>query len=83
MMLRPTVAELTNDKVNRYSLVIATAKCARHVTELNYNRAEEAKQRAESVSMPIHDYGATLNEEKAVSVAVNKLATGEYKIITD
>ena len=27
MMLKPTVQEMTNSKVNRYKLVIATAKC--------------------------------------------------------
>lgn len=83
MMLYPTVAQLTNEKVNRYSLVIAAAKCARHVTELNYNRAEAAKQRSESVSMPMYDLDNTVNDEKAVSVAVRKLYTGEYKIVTE
>ena len=33
MMLYPTVQDLTNDKVNRYKLVIATAKCARHIID--------------------------------------------------
>ena len=32
-MLYPSIQKLTNDKVNRYMLVMAAAKCARHITQ--------------------------------------------------
>ena len=32
-MLHPTIDELTKDKYNRYELALATAKCARLVTD--------------------------------------------------
>ncbi len=86
MMLYPNVQDLTNDKVNRYKLVIATAKCARHlIDKSNEERELEERRRLET-----DRYGKeTKNEndilltEKPVSVAVNKLYDGEYTIITD
>ena len=46
MMLKPTVQEMTNSKVNRYKLVIATAKCARHIVDkANEEREFEEKHR--------------------------------------
>ena len=44
MMLYPTVQELTNENVNRYGLVIATAKCARHIID----KANEARELEEA-----------------------------------
>ena len=32
-MLYPSIQQITKGKINRYTLVIATAKSARHVTE--------------------------------------------------
>ena len=32
-MIYPTIKELTGDKFNRYQLAIATAKCARIITD--------------------------------------------------
>lgn len=84
MMLYPTVQELTNDKVNRYKLVIATAKCARHlIDKANDERENEELHRAE-----FDRYGKetktsfeVLLTEKPVSVAVQKLYDGEYSIV--
>ena len=33
MINKPSVEAMTNDEVNRYELVIATAKCARLITD--------------------------------------------------
>lgn len=85
MMLYPTVQDLTNDKVNRYKLVIATAKCARHIID----KANE-EQAFEDVNKNDNDRffkdskaENPLLEEKPVSIAVQKLYEGEYTIITD
>lgn len=87
MMLYPTVQELTNEKVNRYALVIATAKCARHlIDKSNLKREEDEAFRFESDRF---SKDSKLSEsdilltEKPVSVAVQKLYDGEYSIVTE
>lgn len=83
MMLYPTVQELTNDKVNRYKLVIATAKCARHlIDKANDERENEELNKNEFdrySKEPKSNYELLLSE-KPVSVAVQKLYEGEYTI---
>lgn len=73
-MLYPSIQDLTNDSVNRYMLVIATAKSARYLT---YKRNQE--QYPEYVS-DMEDYD---EDEKAVSVAVNKINDGQFKIVKE
>ena len=41
-MLYPTIDELTKGKFNRYQLAIATAKCARLVTDEYVHQRTEA-----------------------------------------
>lgn len=84
MMLYPTVQELTNDKVNRYKLVIATAKCARHLID----KANDERENEEMRRNEFDRYGKetktsyeVLLTEKPVSVAVQKLYDGEYSIV--
>lgn len=84
MMLYPTVQELTNDKVNRYKLVIATAKCARHLID----KANDERENDELHKNEFDRYSKDNNKsnyelllsEKPVSVAVQKLYEGEYSI---
>lgn len=86
MMLYPTVQELTNDNVNRYKLVIATAKCARHITDkANAERELEERRRIDTDRYgkePRYDADA-INAEKPVSVAVKRLYDGEYHIVNN
>lgn len=87
MMLYPTVQQLTNEKVNRYTLVIATAKCARHlIDKSNLKRDEEDANRFEADRFS-KDQKPSENDilltEKPVSVAVQKLYDGEYTIVTE
>ena len=85
MMLYPTVQDLTNDNVNRYKLVIATAKCARHLID----KANEEKELMEVQRTEIDRFGSKeaksgydiLLTEKPVSLAVQKLYDGEYTIV--
>ena len=44
-MLYPNVQKMTNDKVNRYMLVIAAAKCARRITDQLTEEAEQAEEK--------------------------------------
>ncbi|MBE6683183.1 MAG: DNA-directed RNA polymerase subunit omega [Ruminococcaceae bacterium] len=86
MMLYPTVQDLTNDKVNRYKLVIATAKCARHlIDKANDVHEHEEMNKTENdryitSKEPKNEYELLLTE-KPVSVAVMKLYDGEYSIV--
>lgn len=88
-MIYPSIAELTQDgKINRYTLVVATAKCARIITD------EYVKQReyAEKVTMN-KDSEKSKNiaslirkeyrDEKAVKNAINGLHNGEFRILSD
>jgi len=80
------VKELTNDKINRYKLVIATAKCARHlIDKANDERANEEihKSEYERYGKETKSNYELLLSEKPVSVAVQKLYDGEYSIIVD
>ena len=77
MMLYPNVQEMTNDKINRYMLVIAAAKCARRITDKVLEEAELADEtKAETEEME-------LAGEKPVTMAIDMLSSGECKIITD
>ena len=69
-MIYPSVDELTqNNKYNRYTLVIAVAKCARMVTD-EYVAQREAAERM------------LANKETDKSLAsINRLYQGEYRIV--
>ncbi len=88
-MIHPSIAELTQDgKINRYTLVVATAKCARIITD------EYMKQRefAEKMSMNKDNEKAKnltnlirkeYRDEKAVKNAINGLYSGEFRILSE
>ena len=83
-MITPSLDSLTqNNKYNRYTLVIAVAKCARKVTDEYVAQREEAermlanKETDKSLSALIKkDY----RDEKAVRIGINRLSNGEYVI---
>ena len=78
-MINPSVDELTqHGKYNRYTLCIATAKCAREVTG-------EYLDAVENHEIDLKDTKTTypLRDEKAVGIAVGRLKNGEYKIVDD
>ena len=83
-MIYPSIEELTKGKYNRYELVIATAKCARLVTDEYLKQRETAekliadKQTDKSLSSMIkREY----RDEKAVKNAINRLYSGEFVIV--
>jgi DNA-directed RNA polymerase omega subunit len=86
MMLYPNVQDLTNDKVNRYKLVIATAKCARHLIDKandEHELDEMHKLDGDRIGKDAKSDSEILLSEKPVSIAVQKLYDGEYTIVTE
>ena len=86
MINKPSVEAMTNDELNRYELVIATAKCARIITEEYTKQREYAEKLVASkdaekgkniASMIKREY----RDEKAVKTAISGLYDGEFKII--
>ena len=86
MMLYPNVQDLTNEKVNRYKLVIATAKCARHLIDKANDEHELDEMRkldTDRFGKEVKSDSEILLTEKPVSIAVQKLYDGEYTIVTE
>ncbi len=83
-MLHPTIEELTQGKYNRYELALATAKCARLITD-EYVRQHTAAERSQTgnkeTDRPINTLiDRELRDEKAVKVAISRLYAGVYEI---
>ena len=78
-MLHPTIDELTKGKYNRYELALATAKCARIITE-EYVRQHETAERPSANSRDAGGIDKELRDEKAVKVAIGRLYNGVYEI---
>ena len=84
-MLYPTINELTKGKFNRYELSLATAKCARIVTD-EYTKQREEAEKAQTgnkeTDKPINTLlNKELRDEKAVKTAIKRLHNGEYTIV--
>ena len=85
-MIHPTIQELTYDgKFNRYELALATAKCARKITN-EYVRQRDAAEKAmtgnKDTDKPLMNMiDREYRDEKAVKLAINKLHAGEYTIV--
>ena len=84
MMIKPSIEQLTKGEINRYALVIATAKCARIVTDEYVEQRNIAdtlianKQTDKPLAALIN---SDLRNKKAVENAVQRLYSGEYKIV--
>lgn len=83
-MIYPSIDELSQDgKYNRYTLVIATAKCARIVTDEYVEQREHAeklianKETEKSLASMIR---REIRDEKAVKNALNRLNNGQFRI---
>lgn len=78
-MLYPSIQQLTGGEINRYRLVIASAKCARYVTD-KMNEEREYAEKHKDMDCPIKESFAEFEIRKPVSVALQKIACGDYKI---
>ena len=82
-MIKPSISELTKGKFNRYELVIAAAKCARRVTDEYVEqraRAERMISNHETEKPLASMIDSEYRDQKAVKIAINRLAGGRYKM---
>ena len=83
-MIYPTIKQLTDDKFNRYELVIGVAKCARIVTD-EYIEMRARAQRMIDNHETEKPLAALIDPEykdqKAVKIAIAKLESGRFKLV--
>ena len=84
-MLYPTINQLTKDEFNRYELALATAKCARVLTN-EYVEKKEAIEKSstgnkEADRNAMNALNKEYREEKAVKNAITKIHSGTFKIV--
>ena len=83
-MVFPSINQLSQGKYDKYTLVIATAKCARAITDEYVIQREYAerkianKETDKTIAAPIKK---EYRDEKAVKNAVMGLYEGKFKII--
>jgi DNA-directed RNA polymerase subunit K/omega len=84
-MLYPTINELTKGDFNRYELSLATARCARIVTDEYVKQREDAEKSQtgnKETDRPINTLiNKELRDEKAVKTAIRRIHDGEYVIV--
>ena len=84
-MIYPTITELTKEEFNRYELALATAKCARIITDEYVRQREAAEKEAADNKEAGRNLIAKINkeyrDEKAVKNAIGRIYNGEYKMI--
>lgn len=84
-MLYPTITELTKDEFNRYELALATAKCARMITDEYVKQREAAEKSATGNKEADRNLMNMINkeyrDEKAVKNAITKIHGGEYVLV--
>ncbi len=84
-MLYPTINELTRGDFNRYELSLATARCARIVTNEYVKQREDAEKAQtgnKETDKPINTLiSKELRDEKAVKTAIRRIHDGEYVIV--
>lgn len=80
-MLYPSVQQMTNERVNRYALVVATAKGARYVNEKFEKQRQELELQHDDQSKDSKSFNLESLDEKAVSIAISKIQNNEFKII--
>lgn len=85
-MVKPSLSNLMEkENVNRYALVVATAKCAREITDeyirqreyVEKNGGKDADKNAASV------INQKYRDEKAVQNAIEEIYNEDYRIVKD
>ena len=84
-MIYPTINELTKGEYNRYEIALATAKCARMITnEYTRQRVEAERQMTgnKETDKPLNTMiDKEVRDEKAVKLAIGRIYKGEYNIV--
>lgn len=85
-MIFPSITDLTKNNYNRYELVIATAKCARMITDEYVKERETAEKmiaaNKESERAIFSMIKREFRDEKAVKCAINRLYSGDFVILS-
>ena len=83
-MLYPTINDLTKGDFNRYELSLATARCARIVTDEYVKQREDAEKSQtgnKETDKPINTLiSKELRDEKAVKTAIKRFHGGRYQV---
>lgn len=83
-MISPSISDLTKGKFNRYELVVATAKCARIVTDEyveQRTRADKMIANRETDKTLVALISPEYRDQKAVKTAINRIYDGRYIIV--
>ena len=85
-MIYPTINELTKGgEYNRYEIALATAKCARMITnEYTRQRVEAERQMTgnKETDKPLNTMiDKEVRDEKAVKLAIGRINKGDYTIV--
>lgn len=83
-MLHPTIQELTKEEFNRYELTLATAKCARILTD-EYVQQRDEVEKAMALNKDgdrslVGKVDDDLKDEKAIKNAITRLWDGRYEM---
>lgn len=84
-MIYPTINDLSHGNYNRYEIALATAKCARMITN-EYVRQREEAERAmtgnKETDKPLNALiDREVRDEKAVKIAIGRIHSGSFRII--
>lgn len=84
-MIYPTINDLTRGEYNRYEIALATAKCARMITN-EYTRqrleAERSMTGNKETDRPLNTMiDKDVRDEKAVKLAIGRIYKGDYTIV--
>ena len=84
MMISPSIDQLTKGKMNRYMLVMATAKCARMVTDEYVAQREQAEkmiERKETDKSIAALIKSDVRDKKDVETAVQRIYKGDFEVV--
>lgn len=83
-MIYPTINDLTHGEFNRYEIALATAKCARMITNEYVRQRTEAESSMtgnKETDKPLNTMiDREVRDEKAVKIAIGRIYNGEYRI---
>lgn len=84
-MIYPTINDLSKGEYNRYEIALATAKCARMITNEYVHQREEAERATSGVKDGEKPLNAMIDrevrDEKAVKIAIERIHEGKYRIV--
>ena len=84
-MIYPAIQDLAQGEYNRYEVALATAKCARMITN-EYVRQRETAEKSmtgnKETDKPLNAMiDREVRDEKAVKIAIGRIQKGEFAIV--